>query len=183
VLALLLLVLLLLPPADIAAKIYGKFTASDICCGFYKLCLCVGAKVYYFSLYFLVAQVVERGRGRAVFVALQLQQQQQQQQQQRSAAAATAAATQQQAQDKSRLLPTTAAAATAANRNTLSALPFVPHHGERWGNPLPLNHSWESPQLPAKVVQFTKQNKAKNVSRKNKQLNIIYIFVCLQRRK
>jgi len=81
VLALLLLVLLLLPPADIAAKIYGKFTASDICCGFYKLCLCVGAKVYYFSLYFLVAQVVERGRGRAVFVALQLQQQQQQQQQ------------------------------------------------------------------------------------------------------
>jgi len=41
----LLLFLLLLPLADIAAKIYGKFTASDICCGFYKLCLCVGAKV------------------------------------------------------------------------------------------------------------------------------------------
>lgn len=50
-------------------------------------------------------------------------------------------------------------AAAEATRNTLSALPFVPHHGKRRGSSF--LGSWESPHL-AQVVQFSKQNKAEN---------------------
>lgn len=184
----------LLPLADIAAKIYGKFTAWDICCGFYKLSVrgprCLPARV---------ECVWKRGWERATTQSV------------KGGPVSFVAAV----DCCSVSAPHNAAATSAAQeqhgtRDTLSALPFVPHHGESAKKPVHggkniycrgkyIEHDiWNRSSLffqcevykkkeewgvtggprvvgiqtVGKVVQFTKQNKTNKAKRgKNRKDN------------